>query len=120
MKQPIGRKRAARNPRRSATGRRSANAIRLPAQLRKRVDRWAARQPDKPGRAEAIRHLLEAALAGLEPTGRRSRTATAQALRMAAREISSLADPSAPSEERIKRKRRLLKGPREFREMRKD
>jgi hypothetical protein len=84
------------------------------------VDDWAARQPDKPGRSEAIRHLLEVALAGLEPAGRRSRTATAQALRMAAREVSSLADQSVSSAERIKRKRRLLKGPREFREMRKD
>jgi hypothetical protein len=41
--------------------------------------------------------------------GRRSQAA--KALRMAAREIESLADKSAPPEERIKRKRRLLKGP---------
>jgi hypothetical protein len=41
--------------------------------------------------------------------GRRSQAA--KALRMAAREIESLADMSAPPEERIKRKRRLLKGP---------
>jgi hypothetical protein len=84
------------------------------------VDGWAARQPGKPARPEAIRHLLEIALAGLEPGGRRSRTATAQALRMAAREVSSLADQSVSSGERIKRKRRLLKGPGEFRKMRRD
>jgi hypothetical protein len=111
MKKPAGRKRAARKP---------GRALRLSAQLWERVDGWAARQPDQPGRSEAIRHLLEAALAGLEPAGRRSRGATVQALRMAAREIGSLADQSAPSQERIKRKRRLLKGPGEFRKMRRD
>ncbi len=120
MKKPAGRKRAARKRGRPAIGGRSADTVRLSAPLRKRVDRWAARQPDQPGRAEAVRHLLETALAGLEPAGRRNRTATAQALRMAAREIGSLTDRSVPSEERIKRKRRLLKGPREFRAMRKD
>jgi hypothetical protein len=33
-------------------------------------------------------------------------------------QIEKLIDPSAPDEERQQRKRRLLKGPREFREMR--
>jgi hypothetical protein len=120
MKKPAGRKAAARKPGRPAAGRQPANAVRLSAPLWERVDRWAARQPDQPARPEAIRHLVEIALAGLEPAGRRNRTSTAKALRMAAREIGSLADRSAPSEERIKRKRRLLKGPREFRAMRKD
>ena len=48
---------------------------------------------------------------------RRRRSQVAKALRMAAREIELLADKSASPEERIKRKRRLLKGPREFREV---
>jgi hypothetical protein len=48
---------------------------------------------------------------------RRRRSQVAKALRMAAREIELLSDQSAQPEERIKRKRRLLKGPRELREI---
>jgi len=39
---------------------------------------------------------------------------------MAEREVSRLGDPAATSEERAQRKRRLIKGPREFRDMRGD
>jgi hypothetical protein len=45
----------------------------------------------------------------------RRRSQVAKALRMAAREIEPLADRTASREERIKRKRQLLKGPRELR-----
>jgi ribosomal protein S27E len=50
-------------------------------------------------------------------TGVRTKRA-AKALEMAAREIDRLSDPSAPEEERQRRKRRLLKGPKEFRDVR--
>lgn len=118
MKKLARRKRSTRKRGRPATGQDPVTAIRLSAELREIVDHWAARQPDKPRRSEAIRRLLEVGLAGFKPAGRRSQTA--KVLRMAAREIGPLVDKSAPPEERIKRKRRLLKGPREFREMRKD
>jgi hypothetical protein len=39
---------------------------------------------------------------------------------MAAEQIDKLADASAPEEERHARKRRLIKGPKEFREIRGD
>jgi hypothetical protein len=39
---------------------------------------------------------------------------------MAGREVDRLGDPTATSEERAQRKRRLIKGPREFRDMRGD
>jgi hypothetical protein len=42
--------------------------------------------------------------------------AAAKASEMAARQIDKLADASATNEERQQRKRRLLKGPREFRD----
>ena len=41
----------------------------------------------------------------------------AKASEMAAEKIDSLIDPSAPSEERQRRKRRLIKGPKEFRDL---
>jgi hypothetical protein len=37
-------------------------AIRLSAEMRTAVDRWAAQQDDKPGRSEAIRRLVEIGL----------------------------------------------------------
>jgi hypothetical protein len=37
--------------------------LRLYPVLERQVDAWAAKQPDKPGRPEAIRRLLERALA---------------------------------------------------------
>ena len=42
----------------------------------------------------------------------------AKALEMAGQEIDRLSDPSATEEERQRRKRRLLKGPKEFRDVR--
>jgi hypothetical protein len=36
--------------------------LRLYPELERRVDQWASRQPDKPGRPEAIRRLIEIAL----------------------------------------------------------
>jgi len=42
----------------------------------------------------------------------------AKARKMASQEIDRLSDPSATDEERQRRKRRLLKGPKEFRDIR--
>jgi hypothetical protein len=36
--------------------------LRLYPELERRVDQWSSRQPDKPGRPEAIRRLIEIAL----------------------------------------------------------
>jgi hypothetical protein len=47
---------------RPATGRDPVTAIRLAAQLKDKLDAWAAQQPDKPGRSEAIRRLVELGL----------------------------------------------------------
>ena len=45
-------------------------------------------------------------------------TKAAKASEMAAQEIERLIDPTAPDEERQRRKRRLVKGPKEFRDIR--
>ena len=105
---------------RPATGKDPVTAIRLSDDLRGRVVSWARRQADKPGRSEAIRRLLEMGLASAHPMARRSKKAAAKASKLAGQMIDFLSDGSAPIEEREKRKRRLLKGPPEFREMRAD
>ena len=38
-------------------------ALRLPPALRADIERWAKQQKDKPSRSEAIRRLIEVALA---------------------------------------------------------
>jgi hypothetical protein len=104
---------------RPATGRDPVTAIRLSDDLRRRVDAWAAKQPDGPGRSEAIRRLVEIALAAASPLPTPKET-SAKARRLAGEAIDRLIDKSAPPAEQAKRKRRLLKGPPEFRDMRGD
>jgi hypothetical protein len=92
------------------------------------VDRWAASQREKPSRPEAIRRLLELAFAKTLPkrrtepdsphrAGMRAKKA-ADASEMAGHELDRMGDPLATDEERQLRKRRLMKGPKEFRDIR--
>jgi hypothetical protein len=85
------------------------------------LDKWAAKQKDHPTRAEAIRRLVELGLKVKTPSrpvskpGRRLR-----AQELATKAVEKMIDPSAPPEERAQRRRRLTKGPSEFREDRVD
>ena len=83
------------------------------------VDKWRGKQKPIPNVSEAIRRLVELGLAN-EPWARRGKKATSKASDMAGREIDRAGDTSATDEERASRKRRLLKGPKEFRDMRSD
>jgi hypothetical protein len=104
---------------RPATGQDPVTAIRLSPELRAGVDRWAAHQTGKPSRSEAIRQLIQHGLTSAKP-GIRAKKAASKASEMAGRELDLLGDQSASGEERERRKRRLMKGPTEFREMRGD
>jgi len=86
----------------------------------KAIDGWRRQQQDAPSRAEAIRRLVEFALEGIPPTKQRSPQARSKAHDLASNQIDRLSDASATDEERQQRKRRLLKGPKEFREVRDD
>ena len=83
-----------------------------------KIDGWRRQQIDTPHRTEAIRRLVEQALAGSQPTKARSARARSKAQELASAQLDKLIDPSAPDEERQQRKRRLLKGPKEFRDLR--
>jgi Arc/MetJ-type ribon-helix-helix transcriptional regulator len=113
-----------RRPGRPPTGQAPGSTIRLPDELRARIDSWAARQDDKPVRSEAIRRLLNLGLAKAKPlanattVGRLGNKAVSKSSELAGKMIDRLSDQSAPLEEQEKRKRRLLKGPAEFRDMR--
>jgi hypothetical protein len=93
--------------------------LRLASDLLKRIDSWA-KQGKIEKRSEAVRALIERGLAGSPPSKQPSRKAAAKASEMAGHQIDKLANPAMPEEERRARKRRLIKGPSEFRDMRGD
>jgi len=104
---------------RPATGRDPVSAVRLPAEVTVQVDKWA--EDHEANRSEAIRRLVELGLkvkTPARPTGKPGRTLRAQEL--ATKAIERMIDPAAPPEERAQRRRRLTKGPSEFREARID
>jgi len=93
-------------------------AVRLPPALGAEVDKWAVLQADAPTRSEAIRRLVELGLTVKKKSApsERQRAALAD---LAAKAIDSLT-VEAPDDEKASRKRRLLKGPEEFRAVRVD
>ena len=99
----------------------AAITVRPSRDLLKRIDRWIASQDGPVSRSEAIRRLAEFALdrAGMPSKAGKSNQGDDHAAGMASDMIDSLGDRSATDEDREHRKRRLLKGPSEFREMRK-
>ena len=106
---------------RPATGITPMMGFRADTVIRAAIVRWAEKQPDMPSLSEAIRRLVELGLTVRTPArpvskpGRRSR-----AQELAAKAIEKIIDPAAPPEERAQRRRRLTKGPSEFREDRLD
>ena len=85
------------------------------------IDEWRGGQPDWPSRPEAIRRLVELAVASATATRQRSKGAKRKAAEMAESEIDRVVtDQIASGEERAQRKRRLIKGPSEFRDIRSD
>ena len=84
------------------------------------IVKWAENQPDKPTLSDAIRRLVEIGLDNAKPLAQTSAKSAAKAKELAGQAIDQMADPAAPAEERASRKRRLLKGPQEFREVRVD
>ena len=115
---------------RPKTGIRPLMGFRADPAIRASIVRWAELQPDKPTLSEAIRRLVEQGLTVKTKAGWRrgdslpnrttkpSRRSRAQELAKDA--IEKMADPAASPEERAQRRRRLTKGPEEFREMRVD
>jgi hypothetical protein len=96
-------------------------AVRVPSAELPAIDAWIkAQRSPRPTRAEAILRLAEIALARFRPTGRRSNKSTTRASDMAGHAIDHLGEDAATEEVRAQRKRRLLKGPSEFRGMRAD
>jgi hypothetical protein len=94
--------------------------VRLLPEQATTVDAWRAKQTDRPGRPEAIRRLIEQALAGKGATRPPRQETARKASKLAARELETLSDQSQPVAEQQRRKRTLIRGPKEFRDIRAD
>jgi hypothetical protein len=90
--------------------------VRLEPSIQDAVDAWAERHAVN--RSEALRRLVALGLGASQPRKFRSAKARSTARELASAQLDKLIDPSAPDEEKQRRKRRLLKGPKEFRDMR--
>jgi hypothetical protein len=91
----------------------------LPKDLVDQVEGWSAANGIT--RSEAVRRLVELGLnvkMTTRPVSQPGRKLRAQEL--ATKAIEKMSDPSAPPEERARRRRRLTNGPTEFREDRGD
>jgi hypothetical protein len=84
------------------------------------VDRWRAKQGADVSRPDAIRRLAELELARAQPARKSGAKLRSKASEMAAQVIDLVIDESATDDERASRKRQLLKGPKEFRDIRGD
>lgn len=106
---------------RPSTGARSVH-LRLLPDLIKAIEGWAARQQKGRNltRPEAIRRLVELGLTVKAKPEQPSAALAGRAKELATRAVEKIIDPSVPSEERAQRRRRLTKGPLEFREDRVD
>ena len=97
----------------AATGKGEPVVVRMHQPQLEALDAWIAQQETPfPSRPEAVRRMVELALANSkEQRGRYSEKIAAKAMELAARAIDGLMDPSASADEKAVGKRRLLKGP---------
>ena len=91
----------------------------LPAQAAL-LDEWRKNTDDKPGRPEAIRRILEQNFPRPPEAPVATMRSGEKASDLADRAAQRLVDKSLPHEEQQRRKRSLIKGPKEFRDIRED
>jgi hypothetical protein len=104
-------------------GRGEGVLVRLQPDRLAAIDAWITRQTAPMTRPEAIRAMLDAVLVIVsnDPSEKpKVRKQAARASEMASQTIERKLDPKMPEEERAQRRRRLTKGPPEFRDVRVD
>jgi hypothetical protein len=94
--------------------------FRAAPKLRGSIVRWAENQPDAPALSEATRRLVEIGLTVQDPQKTHAAARKERAKDLAAKAIDDLTPDAANAEQRTSRKRRLLAGPEEFRDVRVD
>ena len=122
MKKSISAKQKTRG--RPATGITPMMGFRAEPAIRAKVVRWAENQPDNPTLSEAIRRLVEIGLS--KSTSSKKSRVLSTAKEGAERAVELATDvigkqmPNTSDDEKASRRRRLIKGPSEFRNVRRD
>ena len=101
-------------------GRKPPQLVRMDEHLISAIDGWRKKQKDGPSRPEAIRRLVEQALTVKHKLKQPRAEVVARARELAAKAIDKMSDGNATADDQSYRKRRLLKGPEEFRNSRVD
>ena len=101
-------------------GRSIVSAVRLSQSVTAAIDTWA--ETHRLNRSDAIRQLVELGLKAASATSPEQmvRKHSGEIEDDAVNRISGLLDPSLPEDERERRIRRLIEGPPEFTEQRRD
>ncbi len=94
--------------------------VRIRPEKLTQLDRWIADQKEELSRPEAIRRIVERTLAHSSRPKRVGKRKARVASDLAARAADRIVDKSLPPEEQQRRKRALIKGPKEFRNIRGD
>jgi hypothetical protein len=118
MKKIISAKQKSRG--RPATGQTPMMGFRADPVIRAAIVRWAECQPDNPTLSEAIRRLVELGLTVGPKPKQPPVPRAARAKELASKAIDKLTIGAPDNDETAARKRRLIKGPEEFREVRVD
>jgi hypothetical protein len=109
-----------KKPGRPATGTNPLMGFRASPEMRASVVRWAENQADMPTLSEAIRRLVELGLTAKADGRQSSAGQKLRARELAGKTIDRMTDTTADPDDQASRKRRLLKGPEEFRDVRVD
>jgi|SRR6185437_9150122 hypothetical protein len=104
----------------TTTGKGELIGVRILPPLLKKLDTWINGQVPRPSRPEAIRGFLERGLAGPWNDRPAGKDKAEKASELAAEAAEHVVDKSLPTKEQQRRKRALIKGPREFRDIRED
>jgi Arc/MetJ-type ribon-helix-helix transcriptional regulator len=103
---------------RPATGKDPHIAARMPQDLIAQIEAWAA--ANDTSRSEAFRTLVELGLDTIKPPAQTTAKTADKAKELAGDAINHMADKFASADEKASRKRRLISGPEEFRDVRVD
>jgi hypothetical protein len=109
---------------RPATGTAPLVGVRMTEDLQAQIKAWAKKQEDDPALATAIRRLVEIGLS--KSTSPKKPRVLSTAKEGAERAVELATDvigkrmPNTSNEEKATRRRRLIKGPSEFRNVRRD
>ena len=88
--------------------------------MRAAIIKWAERQPDAPSLSEAVRRLVELGLAVQGKPKRGTARYAERAKVLASKAIDQLTEERPDNDQKASRKRRLIRGPEEFQEVRVD